>query len=56
MKAVDRQQKIILPLIYNESSSKSFLIYEFTRVFGQPRFCSHAKEDIFGKTCPFTNW
>jgi hypothetical protein len=57
MKSIDKQQKIILPLIdINKSSSSSYLILEFTNVFWQPRFCSHSKEDIFGKTCPFTNW
>jgi len=56
-KAIDRKQKVILPLINNKpSSSKSYLILEFTRVFNLPRFCSYSKDEIFGKTCPYTNW
>jgi len=56
VKAIDRKQKVILPLINNRSLSNSYLILEFTQVFHHPRFCSHSKEDIFGKTCPYTNW
>jgi len=54
-KSIDRKQKVILPLI-NNKSSESYLILEYTHVFGHPRFCSHSKEEIFGKTCPYTNW
>ncbi|CAF0761017.1 unnamed protein product [Rotaria sordida] len=53
--AVNKKQKIILPLIKDQSTSKSYLILEYTHVFGQPRFCSHTNEQIFGKTCPYTN-
>lgn len=56
MKAINRKQKVILPLINNKSLSKSYLILEYTPVFGRPRFCSNSKNEIFGKTCPFTNW
>jgi hypothetical protein len=55
-KSIDRKEKVILPLINNISSSNSYLILEFTKVFFRPRFCSHTKEEIFGETCPFTNW
>jgi hypothetical protein len=55
-KSIDRKEKIILPLMTNISSSNSYLILEFTKVFFRPRFCSHTKEEIFGVTCPFTNW
>jgi hypothetical protein len=54
-KSIDRKQKVILPLI-NNKLSESYLILEYTHVFGHPRFCSHSKEEIFGKTCPYTNW
>ena len=54
--AVYRNQKIILPLVKNSSTSNSYLILEFTNVFGRPRFCSHTREQIFGKNCPYTNW
>ncbi|CAF4285179.1 unnamed protein product [Rotaria sp. Silwood2] len=53
--SIDRKHKIILPLINDKTSSKSYSILEYTHVFGRPRFCSHAKDDIFGKTCPYTN-
>lgn len=56
MKAIDRKQKVILPLIKNQSLSKSYLILEYTPVFGHQRFCSHSKKEIFGKNCPYTNW
>ena len=55
-KSIDNNHKVILPLINNKSSSNSYLILEFTHVFFHPRFCSHSKEEIFGKTCPYTNW
>ncbi|CAF3405443.1 unnamed protein product [Rotaria sp. Silwood1] len=54
-KSIDRKHKIILPLTNDEVFSKSYSILEFTPVFGHSRFCSHSKEDIFGKTCPYTN-
>jgi len=54
-KSIDRKQKVILPII-NKKLSESYLILEYTHVFGHPRFCSHSKEEIFGKTCPYTNW
>jgi hypothetical protein len=54
-KSIDRKQKVILPLI-NNKLAESYLILEYTHVFGHPRFCSHSKEEIFGKTCPYTNW
>jgi len=56
VKSINKQQKVILPLIKNKSSSNSYLILEFTPVFFHPRFCSNTKEEIFGKKCPFTNW
>jgi hypothetical protein len=54
--AAYHNQKVVLPLLKNHSLSDTYLILEFTRVFGQPRFCSHTNEEIFGKTCPYTNW
>ncbi|CAF0958584.1 unnamed protein product [Rotaria sordida] len=54
-KSNNKKYKTILPLINNKSLSESYLILEFTHVFGKPRFCSHSKEDIFGNTCPYTN-
>jgi hypothetical protein len=55
-KSIERKDKVVLPLTNNLSSSNSYLILEFTNVFFRPRFCSHTKEEIFGATCPFTNW
>ena len=55
-KSLEKKQKVVLPLIKNKSSSNSYLILEFTHVFGKPRFCSYSREEIFGKTCPYTNW
>jgi hypothetical protein len=55
--AADKKQKIILPLIKNQTiPSNSYLILEFTNVFKRPRFCSHTNEQIFGSTCPYKNW
>ncbi|CAF3334161.1 unnamed protein product [Rotaria socialis] len=54
-KAIDRKEKVVLPLTNNKFPSKSYLILEFTHVFQRPRFCSHSKEQIFGKTCPYKN-
>ncbi len=54
--AANKKQKIVLPLVKNQSTLNSYLILEFTNVFGKPRFCSHTNEQIFGKTCPYTNW
>ena len=55
-RSIKNKHKIILPLEHNKSSSNSYLILEFTHVFGRPRFCTNTKEEIFGKTCPFKNW
>lgn len=55
-KSIERKQKVIIPFFPRKTPSKSYLILEFTHVFFRPRFCSHRKEDIFGRTCPFTNW
>lgn len=55
--AVKKHEKTILPLESNQTfSSKTFLILEYTNVFGKPRFCTHTREEIFGKTCPYKNW
>ena len=54
--AAIKKQKVILPLVKNQSLLNSYLILEFTNVFGQPRFCSHTNEQIFGTICPYTNW
>jgi hypothetical protein len=54
--SINKKQKVILPLTNSESSSNSYLILEFTRVFKRPRFCSATKEQIFGTKCPYTNW
>jgi hypothetical protein len=54
--AADKKQKVILPLIKNQSRLNSYLILEFTKVFTQPRFCSHTNEQIFGEICPYKNW
>ena len=55
-KSIEHKQKIIIPYQPRKSPSNSYLILEFTHVFFRPRFCSHKKEEIFGKTCPYTNW
>jgi len=54
--AANKKQKIVLPLVKNQSTSNSYLILEFTNVFGKPRFCSDTNEQIFGETCPYKNW
>lgn len=55
--AANKKQKVVLPLRNRtQHESDSYLILEFTNVFGQPRFCSHTNEQIFGKACPYTNW
>ena len=54
--AVKKKQKTIVPFERPRSASKSYLILEYTRVFGQPRFCSSTDAQIFGQSCPFTNW
>ncbi|UJR28243.1 hypothetical protein I4U23_009493 [Adineta vaga] len=53
--AANKQQKIVLPLIENNKTLRTHLILEYTNVFDKPRFCSHTNEQIFGKTCPYTN-
>ena len=53
----NRQQKIVLPLVENKKNRSSVhLILEYTNVFDRPKFCSHKDVDIFGRTCPYTNW
>lgn len=54
--AMQKKQKTIVPMRDQSVTHKSFQILEYTTVFYQPRFCSHQKEQIFGKTCPYTNW
>ncbi|CAF1218277.1 unnamed protein product [Adineta ricciae] len=46
---------MILSLEKEKLAVDSYLILEFTRVFQHPRFCSHKKHEIFGRTCPYTN-
>ncbi|CAF4361314.1 unnamed protein product, partial [Adineta steineri] len=53
--AANKKHKIILPLIKHENRLNSHLIVEYTNVFNKPRFCSSTNEQIFGKTCPYTN-
>lgn len=55
-RSIHQQEKVILPMINNKLASESYLILEFTQVFGHPRFCSHSSEEIFGKMCPYKNW
>lgn len=55
-KSIERKQKILIPYQRRKAQMNSYLILEFTHVFFQPRFCSHKKEQIFGRTCPYTNW
>lgn len=54
--AVQKKQKTIVPFDRHTRASESYLVLEYTRVFGQPRFCSLTNEQIFGQSCPFTNW
>ena len=54
--AVENKQKTIVPFERHRDASESHLILEYTHVFGQPRFCSFTDEQIFGRSCPFTNW
>ncbi|CAF0756409.1 unnamed protein product [Adineta steineri] len=54
-KAVNKKHKIILPLIKHENDLNSHLIVGYTNVFSKPKFCSSTNEEIFGKTCPYTN-
>jgi hypothetical protein len=54
--AVNKNLKIVLPLIKDQNLPKSYLILEFTKIFRQPKFCSSTNEQIFGKFCPYTNW
>lgn len=54
--SIERKHKILIPFHPRKQPAKSYLILEFTHVFFRPRFCSHRKEEIFGKTCPYTNW
>ena len=55
-KAIQNKQKSIIPLEKGKLAVNSYLILEFTHVFQHPRFCSHKKHEIFGQTCPYTNW
>jgi len=54
--AANKNFKIVLPLIKDQSLSESYLILEFTKIFRRPKFCSSTNEQIFGKFCPYTNW
>ena len=55
--SMKRKEKIIInDDSLNKKEKKSFSILEFTPVFGQPRFCSSTKNEIFGEKCPYTNW
>lgn len=54
--AASRKQKVLIAQSGHRSSTHSHLILEYTNVYRQPHFCSHTTEQIFGKTCPYTNW
>jgi hypothetical protein len=54
--SMESKQKVIQPLMRKKSSANSYTILEYTPVFGKPRFCSHTRQQIFGETCPYTNW
>jgi hypothetical protein len=54
--AVKKGLKTVLPLIKSYRLWNSYLILEYTNIFGQPKFCSSTNEEIFGKFCPYTNW
>lgn len=54
--AMKRNFKIVLPWNNDQHQSKSYIILEYTNVFGKPKFCSLTNEEIFGRFCPYTNW
>ena len=56
LQSMNKKQKTILASAFNQSSRDSYLILEFTPVFGKPRFCSATREQIFGEKCPYQNW
>ena len=56
IQSMNKKQKTILASALNQPPKDSYLILEFTPVFGKPRFCSAKKAEIFGKKCPYTNW
>ena len=55
-RAMNSKQKVVLPWADSRRSTDSYLIVEYTKVFLKPRFCSHTNAQIFGETCPYTNW
>lgn len=50
-----RQKMVFIENSTNETK-KTFLIHEFTPVFGVARFCSTHRDEIFGPSCPYRNW
>jgi hypothetical protein len=54
--AVEKNYKTILPLSKDRKTLNSYLILEYTKIFGQPKFCSSTNEKIFGQFCPYKNW
>jgi hypothetical protein len=54
--AVENNYKTVLPLMKDRTTSESYLILEYTKVFGRPKFCSSTDEKIFGQFCPYKNW
>lgn len=56
IQAMEKHLKIVMPLDIDRSQAKSYVILEYTKVFGKPKFCSLTNEKIFGSFCPYTNW
>ena len=54
--ATKKNFKTVLPLNRDRQQSKTYVILEYTKVFGKPKFCSLTNEQIFGQFCPYTNW
>ena len=56
IQAMEKNFKTVIPLDIDRSQSRSYVILEYTKVFGRPKFCSLTNEEIFGRFCPYTNW
>ena len=59
--AIRRKHKIIIkdgfskPQRTHVAGNRTYLIVEYTQVFGKNKFCGKTREIIFGQQCPYRN-
>lgn len=53
--AIDNHQKIFLDYDPPKQQKSTYLILEYTKVIGRPKFCGKTDDFIFGKQCPYRN-